>query len=88
MSSRERVEAPALGGMLERMLRALVRRAGEGEAEALEELARLEELVDEALTAGVHAHREGPAAASWAKIGELVGTSRQAAFRRHGAVAQ
>lgn len=77
-----RYEAPEIGAMIERMLKALARRAGEGEAQAVEQLARLEAVSAEQLGAGVRAHRTGPASASWTEIGKLLGTSRQAAHER------
>lgn len=79
-----RYEAPEIGAACERMLKALARRAGEGEAEAVEQLAALEHVVVDQLGLAVRAHRLAPAEASWQQIGELVGTSRQAAHRRFG----
>lgn len=77
-------EAPELAGASARMMRALVRRAGDGELEALEALVALQATLAQALQDGVTAYREGPAEASWAAIGEAVGTSRQAAAERFG----
>jgi hypothetical protein len=77
-------EAPDLEAAAVRMMRALVRRAEGGELEALEALVRLQDVVEEQTHAGVLAYREGPAEASWADIGRVVGTTRQAAQIRYG----
>lgn len=83
-----RHEAPEIGAMIERMLKALARRAGDGEAEAVEQLAGLEHIVVEQLGRAVRAHRQAPAEASWQQLGELLGTSRQAAHRRFAEVGE
>src|SRR5687768_9127243 len=49
-----RHESPEVGAMVRRMVRALVRRAGEGDWEALEELARLEDLMPTAMSVAGH----------------------------------
>jgi hypothetical protein len=77
-------EAPEVGAAVQRMMQALVRRAGTGELEALEALVTLQADLDRALTDAVTAYRQGPAQATWAHIGEAVGTTRQAAFARFG----
>lgn len=79
-------EATELGAASARMARALVRRAGDGELEALEELVRLQAVLEACLHQGVHAYREGPAEASWADVAAAVGTTRQSAHARFGAV--
>lgn len=81
MSKRER-EAPELQGAAIRMMRALARRAGEGELEALEALADLQFSLDMQLGAAVAGYREGPAAASWTDIAGILGVSRQSAHER------
>lgn len=86
MSRQTKYEAPEVAGMIERSLKALARRAGEGEAEAVESLRHLEHVVGVQLGVAVNLHRLGPAKASWATIAELVGTSRSAAFQRFGSV--
>ena len=81
-------EAPQIEQMMIRMMRALVKRAGDGELEALEALANLEHQAGLRLKDAVHAYREGPAAASWTDIGRIMGTSRQTAHERFGKAAQ
>lgn len=69
--------------MVRRMVRALVRRAAEGDTEALEALADLEALVPAAVTeAGRSLHRFGY---SYGELCQVTGTSRQAARQRFGA---
>lgn len=79
--TRER-EAPDLGAACVRLMRALARRAGDGELEALEQLAILQDHVQQQLGAAVAGYRAGPAEASWAAIGIALGTTRQAAYER------
>lgn len=86
MAGRKReYEAPHVGAASARMMRALVKRAEGGELEALEELVRLQDVLQECLQAAVTGYREGPAGASWAQVAEAVGTTRQAAHARFGA---
>lgn len=68
--------------MITRMLRALARRAGEGDVEALEELAGLQAILHEQLGAGIAGYRaQGH---SWADVALTLGSSRQAAQQRFG----
>lgn len=85
MSSRE---APELGAACVRMFRALARRAGDGELEALEQLAFLQDSLQLQLGAAVAGYRDGHGF-SWAAVGEALGTTRQAAQQRfqHATVA-
>lgn len=70
-----------MGAAAARMLRALVRRATEGDTEALEQLVKLEALTSTALTvAMVQAHDW--ADYSWTQVATAVGTTRQAARQR------
>lgn len=69
-----------MGSMITRVLRALARRAGEGDVEALEELAALQTVMVEQLGAGVAGYRA--VGHSWADIGLALGTSRQNAQQR------
>ena len=82
---RER-EAPEVGAMALRVIRALVRRAEAGDTEALEQLQMIEAVAQsatgEALTrmqAG-----SGPVSApySWAELGGALGMTRQSAHER------
>lgn len=84
MARRREREAPEVTAAAVRMMRALVKRAGDGELEALEGLVSLQAALDGCLDQAVHGYREGPAKASWAAVGEAVGVSRQAAQQRFG----
>jgi predicted DNA binding protein len=78
-------EAPELGAAVDRMLRALVRRATAGDLFALEELARLEREVRVAVTAAGRGAHDGPAHYSWTEVANELGVTRQAARERFGA---
>lgn len=84
MSSKREYEAPDVSKACERMMRALVKRAGTGEAEAVEELVRLQAVLRASLGDAVAEYRQGPAGASWADVAVLVGTTRQAAQITYG----
>lgn len=78
---RER-EAPEVGAMAGRVVRALVRRAGEGDGEALEQLLALESQIAQAIKdAGAGMHAFGY---SFTELGDIAGISRQAARERFG----
>lgn len=82
MSSRRKREreAPEVGAMAGRVVRALVRRAAEGDSEALEELLKLAELLPAAIRdAGVAMHRFGY---TYTELGDVAGISRQSARER------
>lgn len=69
-------------GMLRRCLKALGRRAAEGDLDALAAFAELDALIPEEMTtAARHAHALG---FSWTEIGTALGVSRQAARQRFG----
>lgn len=85
---RKEREAPEVGAASARMMRALVRRAAGGEMEAVEELARLQGVLDACLHQAVQGYREGPAEASWTDVGRILGTTRQSAQARFGRVAE
>lgn len=74
-------ESPELGAMIGRMLGALVRRAAEGDTEALEQLKTVEGLAVEALSSGLAAAHED-AGYSWGELAAVVGTSRQNVSQR------
>lgn len=65
--------------MVRRMLRALTRRATDGDLFAVEALANLRGAVDVALRQGIAGAHDGPAHYSWGEIGQELGMSRQAA---------
>lgn len=79
-------EAPELGAACVRMFRALARRAGEGELEALEQLSFLQDSLSMQLGAAVAGYREFPGGGySWTDVGRILGITRQAAQQRFGA---
>jgi hypothetical protein len=71
-------DAPRLSGAVRRMLRALVRRAGAGELEAVEQLRLLAIEATEYYSAGIYAAHTGAGAYSYGKIAAELGSSRQA----------
>lgn len=88
MRARE-VEASELAGAVQRFLRALVRRAGEGDSEAVEALNAVHQATGQALTDGVRAWRafqpaHNAPAYSWTDVASLLGITRQAAQQRFG----
>jgi len=74
-----RHESPELGAMIGRMLNALVRRAAEGDWEALEALAEVERLAPAATNAALHEARE---TYSLAELAGVMGVSRPAIAQR------
>jgi len=74
-----RHEAPELGSMIGRMLNALIRRAAEGDWEAIEALAEVEALAPAATNAALRAARE---TYSLAELARVTGTSRAAVAQR------
>lgn len=80
-------EAPELGAACIRMMRALARRAGDGETEALEQLNFLQDAVQLQLGAAVAGYRgfrpaRGAEPYSWADVGRVLGITRQSAQGR------
>lgn len=80
MSRQRKHEAPEMGAMIDRVLRALVRRAGDGDTEAIEQLARLAGEIDGHVTASLVAGREF--GYSLADLANVTGTTRQAVSQR------
>jgi hypothetical protein len=79
--AKRRHEAPELGSASKRFMRALVRRAGEGDTEALEALVGLQAVLQEAITdAGRVLHDE--ADYSYTELANVLGISRQGARQR------
>ena len=76
----KRHESPELGAMVGRMLNALVRRAAEGDTEAVEALARLEVLARQAHTSALSESRRF--GYSLAELARVTGTTRQAVSMR------
>lgn len=83
--AKRRHEAPEVTKAASRFMRALARRAGEGEVEALEGLVSLQADLDQALAQAVANYRA--LGFSWAEIGRALGTTRQNAHNRFGASA-
>lgn len=77
-------EAPELEAMMDRMLRALTRRCGEGELEALEALQRLSFSTKAYLALGVCEYRASVAQPSWRDLGRILNMSGQAVQQRFG----
>ena len=83
MSDQRRHEAPEVGAMIGRMLNALIRRAAEGDTEAIEQLQAVEQLSAHAYSAGLAvAHDAG--GYSWGDLSAVTGTSRQNLSQRVG----
>lgn len=75
-------EAPDMGAFVARTLRAMVRRAAEGDQEVLAVLRNLDQVLDEATVEAARGlHDFGQ---SWAFIGNELGITRQAAQQRFG----
>lgn len=74
-----RHESPEIGAMIGRMINALIRRAAEGDWEALEALAEVERLAPVATSAALHEARE---AYSLAELAAVMGVSRPAIMQR------
>lgn len=70
-----------MGDAIVRMLRGLVTRAAEGDTEAIEQLARIEQLAPVAMSLGGRLAHDA-AGYSYTELGNVLGTSRQAARQR------
>lgn len=77
---RRKYEAPEVGAAARRFARALARRAGEGDTEAIEQLVELRTEVDRQL--GEAARGLVAAGYSWTEVADVLGVSRQAARQR------
>lgn len=87
LDGQRRHESPELGAMVGRMLNALIRRAAEGDTEAVEQLGHLEALARQAHTSGLcEARRAG--GYSLQDLANVTGTSRQAVSQRTAAPVQ
>lgn len=86
MSRQRKHEAPEMGAMVRRVLRALVERAAEGDTEALEELAGIEKgLPAYIVEAGRAMHDDF--GYSYTYLGDVLGISRQGARQRFAVAA-
>ena len=68
--------------MLSRMIRAAGKRVAEADEPELFELVALKEQMEQAVKYAVQGQRSR--GSSWNQIGEVLGISRQGAFRRYG----
>ena len=75
-------ECPDMAAFMRRTARALVRRAGEGDLEALTALADVDRAVGEAIVQAARAAHYGPQRYSWGEIARELGVTRQAAQKR------
>lgn len=75
-------EAGDVAGMARRGMKALVRRAGAGDIEALRELVQLQAPLQDAITAAGRALHDGEYAYSYTLLAAELGVSRQAARQR------
>jgi hypothetical protein len=73
-------------GMFQRLFRAYARRVGNGDLDALGDLAALRDELDGHLTDAICLLRHEPWSYSWEEIGAALGISRQAAQQRYGKV--
>lgn len=83
--SQQRHESPELGAAAARIMRALVRRASDGDSEALEQLAALELLAPVATQlAGWSMNRSDTPSTHYScgELAQVLGISRQAAVKR------
>lgn len=89
MEQGQKVENGDFAGFIRRAIRAHGRRVGDGDVDALPELAQLRDEVDVALAEAVAGLRAAPHAHSWQRIADALGVTRQAAMQRwpsaHGA---
>lgn len=81
MDQQRKHESPEIGAAAARMLRALVRRAQEGDWEALEQLAELENLASCSTQAAGHL-MQTEFGYSYTQLGDVLGITRQAARQR------
>lgn len=79
MSKSSKCEAPALGAAVRRMVRALERRAVEGDTEALEQLISIGTEVSAATSSALYLMR---GTYSLAELAKVTGTSRPAVLKR------
>jgi hypothetical protein len=81
MTDQRRHEAPEVGAMIGRMLNALIRRAAEGDTEAIEQLQHVEQLATQAFSAGL-AEARSAAGYSNGELAAVIGASRQNVSQR------
>jgi hypothetical protein len=79
---RREVENPEFIAFVRRALRALVRRVGAGDLDALAELARLRDELDGHLADAVTMLRHEPSCYSWRDIADVLGIKRHTAYER------
>lgn len=81
MAAQRKHEAPEIGAMARRVIRSLVRRAAEGDTEALEQLAQLDGIIGHAVSEAMAAMHDR-AGYSHTELAGVLGVSRQAALKR------
>jgi hypothetical protein len=79
-----KVETSDYSRFARRILRAMGRRVSAGDIAALPELIALRDELETTIEETVQALRSDPWCYSWAQIGDVMGTSRQAAQKRYG----
>lgn len=75
-------ESPDIAAMMKRMARAMVKRAQEGDLEAVKCVAEVERAVRDAVVDAARAAHYGPFAYSWGEIARDLGVTRQAVQKR------
>jgi hypothetical protein len=70
--------------MVGRVMRSLVRRAQDGDIDALTELEAIRRAADEYAGQAARGLVEGPGQYSWGEVGRWLGMTRQAARQRFG----
>lgn len=77
-----RHEAPEVGAAIVRMMRALVARAAEGDWEAIEQLAMIEQLAPTATSLACKLAHDGDPGYSYTELANVLGVARQAVRQR------
>lgn len=78
------VETPEYAAFAGRILRACAARVADGDVEGLRCLVALRRELERAIASAVEGLRSERWGYSWAQIGDVLGTSRQAAQQRYG----
>lgn len=78
----EKCETSAYAGFMRRVMKAYARRIGAGDIAALPELVKLRDELDAQILATITELRSERWNYSWQHIGDVLGISRQAAYKR------
>jgi DNA invertase Pin-like site-specific DNA recombinase len=81
-NGQSKYESPDIAAMMKRMCRGMVRRAQEGDLEAVKCMAEVERAVRDAVVEAARAAHYGPYAYSWNEIARDLGVTRQAVQKR------